>query len=226
MSERVLVVIPAFNAERTVGSVVRGCRAVLEDVVVVDDGSVDRTAAEAVDAGARVVSHAANRGKGAALKTGFGFAVQKGYDAVITLDADGQHLPREIPKFLTARAETQADLIIGGRAHLFGQMLPRRRLANRFSAWSIARCSKTNVTDSQSGYRLYSRDLLLKAHLRSDGFDLESEVIVRAGVDGFKVITIPIELGFVDGLATSHYKPVADSLRIFWTVTRARFFWR
>ena len=147
-------------------------------------------------------------------------------DAVITLDADGQHLPREIPKFLIARAETEADLIIGGRAHLFHQMLPRRRMANRFSAWSISRCSKTNVTDSQSGFRLYSSDLLRKVHLRSDGFDLESEVIVRAGCDGFKVLTIPIDLGFVDGLSTSHYKPVKDSLRIFWTVTRARFFWR
>ena len=226
MSERVLVVVPAFNAERTVGAVVRGCRGMIDEVLVIDDGSVDGTAAEAIDAGARVVSHAANRGKGAALKTGFAFAVQRGYDAVITLDADGQHLPREIPKFLTARAETRADLIIGGRAHLFDQMVPRRRLATRFSAWSIARCSKTNVTDSQSGFRLYSRELLLKARLRSDGFDMESEVIVRAGCDGFKVITIPIDLGFVDGLSTSHYKPVADSLRIFGTVTRARFFWR
>jgi glycosyltransferase involved in cell wall biosynthesis len=226
MSERVLVVIPAFNAERSVGAVVRACREFIDDVVVVDDGSIDRTAGEALDAGARVVSHAMNRGKGAALKTGFGLAMQRGYDAVITLDADGQHLPGEIPKFVAARAETQADLIIGGRSHLFDQMLPRRRMANRFSAWSIARCSKTDVTDSQSGFRLYSKNLLLKVRLRTDGFDLESEVIVRAGCDGFKVLTIPIDLGFVDGLSTSHYKPVKDSLRIFWTVTRARFLWR
>jgi glycosyltransferase involved in cell wall biosynthesis len=226
MSERVLIVIPAFNAERTVGAVIRDCREVLDEVLVVDDGSVDRTAAVAIDGDARVVSHAANRGKGAALKTGFAYALQRGYEAVITLDADGQHLPREIPKFLVARAETRADLIIGGRSHLFHQMLPRRRMANRFSAWSIARCSRTNVTDSQSGFRFYSKDLLLKVRLRSDGFDMESEVIVRAGCDGFKVITIPIDLGFVDGLSTSHYKPVADSIRIFWTVTRARFFWR
>lgn len=226
MSEQVLVVIPAFNAERTVRDIVRGCREFVADVVVVDDGSTDRTAAAAAEAGARILSHGMNRGKGAALKTGFGYAMQRGYGAVITLDADGQHLPREIPKFLTARAETRADLIIGGRAHLFDQMLPRRRMANRFSAWSIARCSKTNVSDSQSGFRLYSADLLLKARLRSDGFDLESEVIVRAGCGGFKVITIPIELGFVDGLSTSHYKPLRDSLRIFWTVARARFLWR
>lgn len=226
MRERVLAIIPAFNAERTVGAVARAAREILDDVLVVDDGSADRTAAVALDAGARVISHAANRGKGAALKTGFSFAIQRGYDAVITLDADGQHLPREIPKFLVAWRETRADLIIGGRAHLFDQMLPRRRMANRFSAWSIARCSKTNVSDSQSGFRLYSKELLLKARLRSDGFDMESEVIVRAGCGGFKVITIPIDLGFVDGLSTSHYKPLADSLRIFWTVARARFFWR
>ena len=226
MNERVLVVIPALNAERSLGDIVRGARAILADVLVIDDGSRDRTAEVAREAGANVISHGVNRGKGAALKSGFGFAMQRGYDAVITLDADGQHLPSEIPKFLAARAETQADLIIGGRAHLFEQMLPRRRRANRFSAWCIARASMTNVTDSQSGFRLYSSKLLLKARLRSDGFDLESEVIVRAGCDGFKVITIPIDLGFVDGLSTSHYKPLLDSLRIFWTVTRARLFWR
>src|SRR5437867_848866 len=226
MSERVLVIIPAFNAERTVGDVVRACREMIDDVLVLDDGSIDRTAAAALEAGARAISHGVNRGKGAALKTGFAFARQHAYDAVITLDADGQHLPREIPKFLTARAETKADLIIGGRAHLFGQMLPRRRMANRFSAWSIAKASGTNVTDSQSGFRLYSANLLRNVRLRTEGFDLESEVIVRAGVGGFKVITIPIDLGFVDGISTSHYKPLKDTLRIAWTVTRARLFWR
>ncbi|MEK6374986.1 MAG: glycosyltransferase family 2 protein [Acidobacteriota bacterium] len=225
MSERTLVVIPALNAERTIADVIRGCREVTSEIVVIDDGCSDRTAGVAKDAGATVVSHGVNRGKGAALKTGFSYALLRGYGAVITLDADGQHLPREIPKFLAARAETQADLIIGGRSHLFHQMLPRRRMANRFSAWSIGGLSGTGVTDSQSGFRLYSSNLLLKARLRTDGFDLESEVIVRAGRDGFKVVTIPIDLGFVDGLSTSHYKPVADTLRIFWTVTRARFFW-
>jgi len=226
VSERVLVVIPALNAERTIGELVRGARESVEEVVVIDDGSTDGTADFARATGASVISHRINRGKGAALKTGFACAMQRGYDAVITLDADGQHLPREIPKFLAARAETGADLIIGGREHLFAQMLPRRRFANRFSAWCIARAAKARVTDSQSGFRLYSRTLLLHARLRSEGFDLESEVIVRAGCGGFKVLTIPIELGFVDGLSTSHYRPLMDSLRIFWTVTRARLFWR
>jgi len=226
VSERVLVIIPAYNAERTLGNVVTGAKQQIPDVVVVDDGSRDRTADVAREAGAHVLTHPQNRGKGGALKTGFAYAVENGYDVVVTLDADGQHLPHEIPKFLECRAQTGADLIIGGRAHLFGQMLPRRRMANRFSAWSIAKASKTGITDSQSGFRLYSANLLRNIKLRTEGFDMESEVIVRAGVGGFKVVTTPIDLGFVDGVSTSHYKPLMDTLRIAWTVFRARLFWR
>ena len=226
MSEKTLILIPAYNAGRTVGEVVKSCREVVSDVVVIDDGSRDDTAAVAKSAGAEVVSHPKNRGKGGALKTGFAWALEHGFDAVITLDADGQHLPREIPKFLRHREETRADLIIGGRAHLFGEMLPRRRMANRFSAWSIAKASGTRITDSQSGFRLYSANLLRNVRLRTDGFDMESEVIVHAGRGGFKLATIPIDLGFVDGISTSHYKPLKDTLRIAWTVTRARLFWR
>lgn len=225
-SERYVVLIPAYNAERSVGGVVAEVKKVMDDVVVVDDGSVDRTGDAARDAGAHVLVHEQNRGKGAALKTGFRYACEHGYDGVITLDADGQHLPHEIPRFLECRANTGADLIIGGRAHLFGQMLPRRRMANRFSAWSIAKASRTGVTDSQSGFRFYSARLLRGVKLHTDGFDMESEVIVRAGCGGFQVVTTPIELGFVDGVSTSHYKPLMDTLRIAWTVFRARLIWR
>lgn len=226
MTVRALVVIPALNAERSIGAVVRDCKAINDDVLVVDDGSSDRTAEVAREAGAEVISYPVNRGKGAALKAAFAYALERGFDVVVTLDADGQHLAREIPNFLAAHAETGADLIIGGRAHLFEQMLPRRRFANRFSARCIAFASRTNVTDSQSGFRLYSAKLLRSAHLRSDGFDMESEVIVHAGWHRFKVITIPIDLGFVDGQSTSHYKPLMDTIRIAWTVIRKRYFWR
>lgn len=226
MNEKVLVLVPAYNAAQTVADVVRASREFVNNIVVINDGSKDETAGAAMTAGAEVVSHPQNRGKGAALKTGFAWALQHGYDAVITLDADGQHLPREIPKFLRCREETHADLIIGGRSHLFEQMLPRRRLANRFSAWSIAKAAGTPVSDSQSGFRLYSANLLRNVHPRTDGFDMESEIIVHAGRRGFKLLTIPIDLGFVDGISTSHYKPLKDTLRIAWTVLRARLFWR
>jgi len=221
----IVAIIPALNAERTLPRVVEQARKQIEPVVVIDDGSSDRTGDVARAAGAIVLRHDVNRGKGAALKTGFAWALENGYDGVITLDADGQHLPSEIPKFLRERESGGADLIIGGRSHLFGEMLPRRRNANRFSAWCIAKCSGVPITDSQSGFRFYSAKLIRAFQLRTDGFDMESEVIVRAGRGGFRIVTIPIELGFVDGLSTSHYKPLKDTLRIAWTVTRARLFW-
>lgn len=225
MTEKIAVIIPALNAERTLPRVVVDARAQLEPVLVIDDGSSDATGEVARAAGATVIRHPVNRGKGGALKTGFQWALENGFDGVITLDADGQHLAGEIPKFLRERESGGADLIIGGRSHLFEQMLPRRRMANRFSAACIAFASGVKITDSQSGYRYYSADLLRKVKLRAEGFDMESEVIVRAGRRKFGVVTIPIELGFVDGIATSHYKPLKDTLRIAWTVIRTRFLW-
>lgn len=225
MKERVVAVIPALNAERTLPRVVEETRKQIEPVVVIDDGSSDRTGEVARAAGAIVLRHDVNRGKGAALKTGFAWALENGCEGAITLDADGQHLPSEIPKFLRQREAGAEDLIIGGRAHLFGQMLPRRRNANRFSAWCIAKCSGVRITDSQSGFRFYSASLIRAIRPRTDGFDMESEVIVRAGRGRFRIVTIPIELGFVDGLSTSHYKPLMDTVRIAWTVMRARLFW-
>lgn len=223
---KLLAVIPALNAEGTIGDVVRKAREQIQDVIVVDDGCSDRTADVARAEGATVLRHDVNRGKGASLKSGFAYAREHGYDAVITLDADGQHLPSEIPKILEAWQESGADLVIGGRAHLFDHMLPRRRMANRFSAWAIAKASGTRVSDSQSGFRLYTARLIREITLRSDGFDMESEVIIRAGVRKMRIVVTPVDLGFIDGLSTSHYRPLGDTLRIAWTGLRARFFWR
>lgn len=225
MTGKFAVIIPALNAERTLPRVVVDARVQLEPVLVIDDGSTDATGAVAAAVGATVIRHPVNRGKGGALKTGFHWALENGFDGVITLDADGQHLASEIPKFLRERERGGADLIIGGRSHLFGGMLPRRRMANRFSAACIAFASGVKITDSQSGFRFYSANLLRNLKLRTDGFDMESEVIVRAGRRKFGIVTIPIELGFVDGIATSHYKPLKDTLRIAWTVLRARALW-
>jgi glycosyltransferase involved in cell wall biosynthesis len=221
---KVAVIIPALNAAKTLAPIVSEAKQYIDQVVVVDDGSSDGTGDVARNAGAIVIRHDVNRGKGGALKSGFVWALEQGLDGVITLDADGQHLPRQIPLFL--EHAIGADLIIGGRAHLFGGMLPRRRMANRFSAWAVAKASRTKIKDSQSGYRFYSARVLREIPLRAEGFDMETEVIIRAGVRGLRVEQIPIDLGFVDGLSTSHYKPLLDTLRIAWTGVRARFLWR
>jgi hypothetical protein len=142
----------------------------------------------------------------------------------VTVDADGQHLPSEIPKFLAAYRETGAELIIGDRSHLFGGMLPRRRNANMFSAWAISQCAGTRVTDSQSGFRLYAASLVGDVPIRANGFAAESEIIVRAGQLGRRVLSIPIDLGFVNGISTSHYRPLLDTLRIAGVVARTRIF--
>jgi glycosyltransferase involved in cell wall biosynthesis len=224
VNERYAIVIPALNAERSIGAVVRACKRELPDVVVVDDGSSDGTGSLAASQGAVVLKHPRRRGKGGAMKTGFAWALDHGFDGVIGVDADGQHRPSEIPKLLRRRAESGADMVIGGRSHLFGEMIPRRRRANLFSTWAIARMSRTRVTDSQCGFRLYSAALLRAVDLNTDGFEMDSEVIVRAGRGGFLVAMTPIEMDVVDGTATSYFRPVHDTLRIAWTVLCARFF--
>lgn len=210
----IAVVIPALNAAPYLGAVVRGALEHGAPTLVVDDGSTDETFEVARAAGATVIRHDVSRGKGGALKTGFAWALGRGAEAVITLDADGQHLPSQISAFAERWSAGRADLIIGSRRHLFGGMLPRRRAANRFSAWSISIAAGVTVPDSQSGFRLYSAGLLREVRIVADGFDAESEIIVRAGRGGYRIESIPIELGFVDGLSTSHYRAVVDTLRI------------
>lgn len=218
MSE-IVVIIPALNAEPWLGEVVRGAAAHGYPVIVIDDGSTDRTTEVARSGGAVVMRHDVNLGKGAALKTGFAEALAMGARAVITLDADGQHLPQQIPLFVDRWRSSPVDLVIGSRRHLFADMLPRRRNANTFSAWAISRAAGIRVADSQSGYRLYSERLLREVEIDGKGFDAESEVIVRAARRGFVVDFVPIELGFVNGISTSHYRAVADTLGIAWRVT-------
>ena len=213
-------VIPAYQAAPSVGPVVRGTLEHVAEVLVLDDGSTDGTAEEARRAGARVVCHPCNRGKGAALSTAFRDLFGQGFDAVLTLDADGQHLPEEIPKLLAACSE--GDLVLGIRDHLFGEMSTVRRLSNRLSSKAISFAAGQHLTDIQTGFRIYSRRLIETVGFPEARFEAESAVVVRAARRGFKVVTVPVRLGFADGRTTSHYRPLMDSFRIAGAVTRAR----
>jgi len=222
---RIAAVIPAYQAAPSVGDVVRGTLAFLPEVLVIDDGSTDATAEEARRAGARVISFPQNRGKGAALAVAFADLFGRGFDAmdaVITLDADGQHLPEEIPKLLQAAAEQKADLVLGIRDHLFGSMSGLRRASNRLSSKAISFAAGQRLADIQTGFRYYSRRLIETVGFPEARFEAESAVVVRAARRGFKVVTVPVHLAFADGRTTSHYRPLLDSLRIAGAVTRAR----
>ena len=213
--------IPAFQAAPAVPDVVRRTTERIDAVLVVDDGSTDGTAEAARAAGARVIRHERNLGKGRALRTAFGDLFDRGHDAVITLDADGQHLPEQIPVLICA-AQEGADLVIGCRAHLYHEFHWVRRASNRISSTLISAAAGQALGDVQSGFRLYARPLIETMGFPEPRFEAESAVVVRAVRFGFRVVSAPVGLGFADGRTTSHYRPLVDSLRIFAAVTRAR----
>lgn len=216
---RLAVAIPAYQAAPSVADLVRRSLAILPEVLVVDDGSSDGTAEEARRAGAEVCVLPRNAGKGAALLVAFETLFGRGCDGVITLDADGQHLPEEIPRLLAAPA---AELVLGTRAHLFAEMSSLRRAGNRLSSWAISSLAGRSLPDIQTGFRLYTRCLFEATGFPEKRFDAESAVVVRAARRGLRIVPVPVRLGFADGRSTSHYRPVLDSLRIARSVVRAR----
>jgi glycosyltransferase involved in cell wall biosynthesis len=215
---RIAATIPAYDAASSVGNVVRGTLALLPDVLVIDDGSHDGTAQAALDAGAEVHVLPVNRGKGNALRTAFDILFARGFAAVVTLDADGQHLPEEIPSLLAAAPG--ADLVLGIRD--FAGMGTVRRFSNHLSSRGISFAAGRSISDVQTGFRLYTRGLIEATGFPEPRFEAESAVVVRAARLGLRVATAPVRLGFVDGRCTSHYRPIQDSLRIAIAVIHAR----
>jgi glycosyltransferase involved in cell wall biosynthesis len=222
MSGRFAVAIPAFEAATSVAGVVRRVLALGAYVLVVDDGSQDGTGDAARACGVPVLAHPVNLGKGRALKTAFDHLFAGGYDAVVTIDADGQHPPEEMPKLLTPWREG-ADLVLGTRDHLYSAMGYVRRASNGTSSWLISHVAGAALPDCQTGYRLYTRRLIEAIGFPEPRFEAESAVLVRAIRTGFRVVGVPVRLDKADGRATSHYRPIVDSLRIAGAVARARF---
>ncbi len=202
-SDHIIALIPAYEEGPRIAAVVVAAARHLP-VVVVDDGSTDGTAAEAERAGATVIRQVPNAGKGAALRAGFRHALDAGCVAVVTLDADGQHDPAEIPAFLAAFDAARPELVIGRRD--FGAMPPARRVANTVGGWALSAAVGRSVPDNQSGYRLIGRQLM-RALLDSEesGFEFEVEMIARCIALGLPVAWVPIRTIYAG--EPSHVRP-------------------
>lgn len=216
---RVCAVIPAYNSQATIGAVVAQTRRYTQRVVVINDGSTDQTGRLAAEAGAHVIGTRRNRGKGHALEMAFKYAFSQKYDAVITLDADLQHDPVEIPKFIEHYKGTGADLIIGNRMHVENGIPGYRRLPNRIGTRCFSWLTGQAILDSQCGFRLYSRKIIAALPIMTRGFETESDLLLRAGRHGFRIEFIPVRPIYFDGCRTgcgkgSFYRPIRDTYLI------------
>ncbi|MCG3197135.1 MAG: glycosyltransferase family 2 protein [Candidatus Omnitrophica bacterium] len=215
--QEITLLIPAYNAESSLGDVLDEVLALGLPALVVNDGSTDGTQRVAQGKPVwRVVSHERNRGKGAALKTGFSVARDGGFSHVLTLDADGQHPVEAIPRFLEAYRNRPQAILVGNRfsGETIQEMPLVRRLSNGCSSTLISLAAKTRIPDAQCGMRVYPLDLFERIELRSDGYALESEVLVKAARMGIEVVNLPISCHYPDGTATSRYRAFVDSWRI------------
>lgn len=215
---RTFAVIPAKDAAGTVGRVVADLKRAVPgvEVIVVDDGSSDATGDAAHATGAIVVRHPENRGKGAALQSGFDEALQRGAEAVLAMDADGQHDPAAAPLLLAAL--DRADLVIGSRQGNRTGMPWIRKATNDVTTWWVSRLAGRRIEDSQSGYRAVRASVLRAVRPRSRRFEYESELVIGAARAGFRIVPVPVPTLY--NAPGSHIHPFADTLRFIRLVLR------
>ncbi len=215
---KILVLIPAYNEEKHIAQIVERAGIYLP-VVVVDDGSKDRTAEVAQVAGAYVIRQEPNQGKGEALRNGFRHALAMGASAAVMMDADGQHDPLEIPHFVQAYHQLQADLIIGLRD--FSKMPPLRRMTNTIGRYLFSWAAGQHIPDNQCGYRLLSRRMMeTMLTSREGGFEFEVDMIVICLQRGYLLDWVPIRTIYAD--EKSHIRPLYHVYHYFRLVWQTR----
>ena len=221
MKQNLSVLIPSFNEARTIGHIVADLVHKGFVVYVVDDGSSDDTANLASQEGAVVVKHRKNMGKGASLREGFRHIVKKGFDAVIIMDGDGQHLASDIGNFIDKMGATGADIVIGNRMLDVSSMPEERKYTNRFMSYLISLISGQRIPDSQCGYRLIKTEVLKKVRLEASNYEIESEMIIRSSRAGFKIESVPIKTIYMS--EKSRINPMVDTMRFIAFVIKILF---
>lgn len=221
-------VVPAYQCRRSIGSVVGDIREHFPHalIIVVDDGSDDGTADAAREAGVIVLCHATNRGKGAALRTGFRHALGAGTQVVVTLDGDGQHLASDAVALVDAVLKDGADLAVGNRMLDPAGMPWDRRVSNSLSSLIVSVAIQRRVPDVQCGLRAVKASLLRRLPLRADYFEVETEMLLVAAMAGARIVSIPIRSVYAkDGQGASHIRRVRDTIRFLALLGRTAFRW-
>ncbi len=213
MLSKTAVLIPAYNASDTISELIRRISShfAQQDIIVVDDGSEDQTYEKAIVTDAVVLKHPRNKGKGEALKTGFNYATEKGYNNVITMDADLQHDPVFIQSFVHRVQSTSADIVVGTREMNLKIMPFLNLLTNRLTSIIVSVFTGKIIKDTQSGYRLTNVKVFGSLDLKSKKYDLESEILLKAARKGFEIDSIWISTIYAGG--KSFISPLADTLR-------------
>jgi len=216
------VVIPCFNEGATIAALVSEARQHLATVIVVDDGSTDDTAAQALGAGATVTRHGRNCGKGAALKTGFSAALKGGFKWALAMDGDGQHKPQDLPAFFRCAEQTDARLVVGNRMHDARAIPWLRRQVNRWLSRRISERAGQVMPDSQCGYRLVNLKAWAGLHLKTTHFETESEMLLAFARAGHPIRFVPIQV--VGQGPHSHIRPIQDTWRWlqWWSRSRSK----
>lgn len=212
---RICVIIPTYNNGNTVCGVIEEAQKQVADVIVVDDGSTDNTSDLLRKMKVTVVTFESNRGKGHALVAGFRKALEQNYTHAITIDADGQHFPTDIPKFLSALQKNPLGIIIGCR-NLTEENMPRRNtFANKFSNFWFRLQTTIDLPDTQSGYRLYALSSLRGLKLITSRYEAELELLVFSAWSGVKISTVSVKVYYPPKeLRVSHFRPIYDFVRI------------
>jgi glycosyltransferase involved in cell wall biosynthesis len=218
--DTVLAIIPAYSEERFIAQVASQVLPYVKAVLVIDDGSSDGTASEAEAAGAKVIRHSRNLGKGAALKTGLRYAARDEVAFFLFLDGDGQHDPSDIPAFFEAINRSQAELIVGNRMNNLKSMPRVRRWTNQFMSWQIGKICKMPLPDSQCGFRLLRRELVPVLLTAKDRFEFDSESIILAADQGFRIGFVPIRTIYTD--QHSKIRPFVDTIRYIRLMSKYR----
>mgnify|MGYP001815192843 CR=1 FL=1 len=221
MNGPVMILLPGYNVGRHLDDLVPRIRRALPDahICLVDDGSADDTAERGEALGVEVLRHGMNQGKGAALKTGFAHASARGDAAVITMDSDGQHLPEELHRFVECWREGH-EVVVGDRMAANENMPWLRKRTNEFTSWVVSRLAGARIPDSQNGYRLLEVRVLQSLRLESSRYDMESEVLIKAGRLGYRVGAVPVSTVYHDEESSIH--PFVDTLRFLRLVWRSR----